>query len=756
MSMKITQVHATSNAEQSARCLKACRQQATAHNLAVEHLLENPDEPLRGNGKTTEGRGLIALWTEWAREKPWMKAIPEAAWKAALMGAKIRANAWRRKKEEHQAIAEARRRSRKRVPADIRQYNGDAARLFISRKRRDGKETNVYRVLDGVQRTGAHTLTVPGIGEIQTVEKVPSRRLHGGVVLQTKRGRTKTAKRGSETTHWRIDLETEQRKAEAPGEPDDDRGPRAGEPKRTSAEEPQPSGRLASQPAPATATTTAELETEDETTVGEPQRLHITAHTDAEARHANQDEWAYRLVEITRDGAASTGRQGYSNLERAEAGRTKGGQGETAAIAQVRRAGSDLLRIDDEWVANATPTLTYDEGDPPSENRKPGASRAQAVSVDEIVRGTVPAEWRGRTALSPEGHGVLWTGTKFERVTEHRYRPAGAEEPIYAWSILATDDWRRRTLVSEQIRTEQRRTVLPIDKEQGRAWGLPRNAAYVILEPATGPAAPGAPATRNAVPVLEAELDQLARAEALRPETRSGPYFRAAEVGTGGWHKPGTEAFTRRELAQERTGDTSGAVIVESDGLEDGVTTIDGRPATGDGAIGRQTYEHPVAHQQDAPGRMRLDETGNGHVYDGRDLIRIENGKVPPDEAGPEGMPAWVYGVLAKASPTPRHKSVHGIIVQLTAAERKEWNLPEEAHQALVLRHRNKTDELEVSLVTRAGMQEWRNQRGHLVPVGTWRRTNKLPDEIAGNRTEEASRPGWRTASGRRAAGKQG
>ena len=751
--MKITQFHATSNAEQSARCLKACRQQATAHNLAIEHLLENPDEPLGGNGETTKGRGLIARWAEWARDKPWMKAIPEPAWQVALVRAKMRATAWKRKKQEHQVIAETRRKAGKRVPADVRQYNDDAAKLFISRKRQNSKSTNVYRVFGGVQRTGTHTLTIPGIGEIQTIEKVPALQLRGAVVLQTKRRRTKTAQRVNETRGWRIDLETEQHKPQAPHQPDKDGRTPAEDRRSTSAEEQQTTEGVARPAAPAAHTRTADGEKNQETRFQEPQGLRIGAPEAAERHSSEQDERAYRLVELTKDGAASTERQGYSSLEAAEAARANNGQGATAAIARVQRSGSDLLRIDGEWLADATPKLTYSEEHRPTDSRKASSSRAQTVSADEIMAGTVPTEWRGRSALSPEGHGVLWTGTTFERVTEHRYQPGGQTDPIYAWSILATDNWRKRTLESEQRRTEHRRTVLPIDEDQRHAWGLPQNTAYVILEPASDPAATEGARARNAVPVLEAELDQLARAEALRPETRSGPYFRAAEVSTVGWHKTGTEAFTRIELAEERAGDTSGTVIVESDGLDDGVTTIDGRPAAANGAIGRPTYEHPVAHQQDAPGSMRLDEEGNGHVYDGRELIRIESGKVPPDEAGPAGMPAWVYGVLAKASPTPRHKSVHGIIVQVTAAERKEWNLPEEAHQALVLRHRNKTDELEVSLVTRAGMQGWRDMKGHLVPVGTWRRTNKLPDEIAGNRTDEASRPRWRRAAGKRPPG---
>ena len=742
--MKILRIHTVSDAEQSKRCLRACRQQATAHNLAMEYLIEHPDEPLHGPGKGKGKRGLIARWKEWGEEKPWARAIPEAAWQAALLQARLRFTLWKRKEENRETGSKQRRGRKKRAAAAA--ARNDTAGLFVSRRRQDRKRTNYYRALNQVRRTGPRTIAIPGIGELRTVEKVPpSRRLRSATVIEAKRGPRQGTGTTSGQRFWNIDVVTTHHRE---SEPEGARPAESTAVTATSTTE-EPRGEASEGPCGAGPPTRAvEIarqqagQTEDTPAAGDAYTKSGQADEPADG---DENEWAYRLVEMTTEGAAPTKRQGFGTFTAAKTERVESGRKRTAAIARVRREDSDLLRVDEEWLPDATPTLDYSGNRGGAEHRQLQERKAQPVEPEEIVAGTVPDEWRGESRLSPEGNGVLWTGTKFVPVREHQYAAEEGGATLYAWSIHATDDWRRRTLESEQERTRYRNTVLAVDEEQRAAWNLPRNTGYLVLEQnQDGQGGTDGAGVRNAVPVLDLEIAQLADADALRPETRSGPYYRSMQVGAAGWEATDTHAFTRCERAQEEAGESGSRVIVQSDGLDDGVTRIDGRPPAGGEPIGKSTYQRPMAHQADAPGSVQLDEKGNGYVYDGRNLIRIEDGTVPPASRGPVGMPAWVYGVLAKASPTPRHKSVHGILVQVTAAERKQWNLPDNVHEVLVLRHRNKTDELEVQLVTREAMQKWRNAKGHVVAIGTWRTARKMPEEIAGTATEGANRTGWR------------
>ena len=324
----------------------------------------------------------------------------------------------------------------------------------------------------------------------------------------------------------------------------------------------------------------------------------------------------------------------------------------------------------------------------------------------------MPEAWRGLALTDAQGNGVVWTGDTFGPVAGHLYEENG--RLVYAWSELATKAWRERTADSALERERDRSALVAVDAGERREWNLPRGTAYLLLEPEVD----GSP-VRNAVPVLEEEIAQLAAADGLRPETTAGPFYRPAVVSADGWRKRGREAFTNPAGAREAARETAGAVVVESDGLADDVTMVDGRPSAGSEPAGPRGRERAVAHRADAVGSVALDDDGNGYAYDGRKLVRIENGRVADGAGGPAGMPAWVYGVLARARPSPREPNVRGVLVALTSADRRRWQLPNNAHQALVTRRGTRTEQLEVQLVTRTGMEAWRRNESHLIAVGT-------------------------------------
>ena len=86
----------------SRRIYDASRQQAAAHNRAVEHLLDQPETPLRKSSKQGAA-GLQGLWLDWRAEGSGLDEILQAIWRPGVALAKTRVDAWEGKNAEDAA-----------------------------------------------------------------------------------------------------------------------------------------------------------------------------------------------------------------------------------------------------------------------------------------------------------------------------------------------------------------------------------------------------------------------------------------------------------------------------------------------------------------------------------------------------------------------------------------------------------------------------------------------------------------------------
>ena len=522
--MKTTAVQVKPGLEQSRRCLAACRQQAAIHNRAMRELIEHPDEPVASRDGTP-AEGLLGRRADWSREEPWIRQVPEPAWQAAIMVAKLRHEAWKRSRGARAAESDERHGRHSR--------NGHrrTAELFIRQKRQERRNASIYRVLGGVRIHDARRIEIPGIGILETVEKLPVTEHTGSAaVVETKRSRRNgSSRRGWRTWTVRIDHTSAAEAAE--------RAP--------ATEEETPAGsETEAKEADGNAAVTATEEAAAETPAAEV----AEAEDDGAANGAGSERgeavdeslWAYRLVEATTGGASSIDRKGYGTVASARAARKQDGLESITAIARVRRAETDLLQIDGEWVAGATPALDYGVGD--ERPSLPGArTAAERVEAGAIVAETVPEAWRGLALTDAQGNGVVWTGDTFGPVAGHLYEENG--RLVYAWSERATKAWRERTADSALERERDRSALVAVDAGERREWNLPRGTAYLLLEPEVD----GSP-VRNAVPVLEEEIAQLAAADGAAAgddgrtvlPARGGIRRRLAEARPRGLHEPRT------------------------------------------------------------------------------------------------------------------------------------------------------------------------------------------------------------------------
>ena len=161
-----TRAYVIWDAETSRRIWNACRQQDAAHNRAVEHLLDHPDEPLRRS--TAKGHvGLQGRWLSWRAAREALADIPQAIRRGGVSAAHSRVRAWENTNAVHaEAVVEA-AGSGKPIPRRVERRTPTPARLYRRRKDSDRKRRNHCRILEGVRKVDAHTLRVPGIGDLR-------------------------------------------------------------------------------------------------------------------------------------------------------------------------------------------------------------------------------------------------------------------------------------------------------------------------------------------------------------------------------------------------------------------------------------------------------------------------------------------------------------------------------------------------------------------------------------------------------------
>ena len=129
-------LHVPWDVDASERLYGACRTQDACWNLALDFLIEQPDEPLRKSNRLGV-KGLQGRWLEWREDHQWTKNVPQAIWRGGVLRAKEQVERWEAVNESHaktclKAIDEKRQIPR-RVP---RRFPG-ATKLYRRRKDRD-------------------------------------------------------------------------------------------------------------------------------------------------------------------------------------------------------------------------------------------------------------------------------------------------------------------------------------------------------------------------------------------------------------------------------------------------------------------------------------------------------------------------------------------------------------------------------------------------------------------------------------------
>lgn len=103
------------DAESSERLYAACRTQDACWNLALEFLMERPDEPLR-KSKGLGIKGLQGRWLEWREEHEWAKNVPQATLRGGVLRAKEQMERWEEVNEAHMKACLKAREDGKDIP----------------------------------------------------------------------------------------------------------------------------------------------------------------------------------------------------------------------------------------------------------------------------------------------------------------------------------------------------------------------------------------------------------------------------------------------------------------------------------------------------------------------------------------------------------------------------------------------------------------------------------------------------------------
>ena len=164
-------LHVPWEAESSERLYRACRTQDACWNLALEFLIEHPNEPLRKSTRLGI-KGLQGRWLEWREEHEWAKKVPQAIWRGGVLRAKEQVERWETVNEGHGKTCLAALDEGKEIPRRIQRRFPDPSKLYRRRKDRDRQRRNTCIVTEGVQCVDAHTLHIPGVGRVPVRERM--------------------------------------------------------------------------------------------------------------------------------------------------------------------------------------------------------------------------------------------------------------------------------------------------------------------------------------------------------------------------------------------------------------------------------------------------------------------------------------------------------------------------------------------------------------------------------------------------------
>lgn len=482
------------------------------------------------------------------------------------------------------------------------------------------------------------------------------------------------------------------------------------------------SGRL---PAPAPAQTargeTAPL------TADEP--LPADFHAPAPYTPQNAVPTAYRLVRFGPDGIEAVERRGYGSLRIAALAAAE--RPDECAISCVEIETSDLLSVDGKLVNDAARALEYDARRPPPkpEYQFLYSPRGRDRNVGTLLDETVPGSWLGQAHVGSDGAGIVWTSTGIAEVRDYEYTRDTVPERLFFWSIAVTEAWKKR------VPPESRKNhpeLLPVSAADAERWRVPAGTTLLLLKPAPKEATDQ---VRNAIPVQEGAIDALMHVNPFGDASDRESWYRAVKLGTRGWEPlskcaHSTEKGATEEAIRNDFWD-SDVIIVRANGLEPDITIIDGKLASQSPLRTVPDRSEVVVYYNPATaGEAALDDDGNGYVFDGERLVRVENGKVAPGQNAPGKLPSWIYEVLRAANINPSQRNVHGIIVRIGTEIRQKHQLDDEVRAALLSRRTTRRHELYVRTLTLAELRALEGNEAIHLSMGRTGSDEQLPHKL--------------------------
>lgn len=205
----------------SRRIWEASRQQAAAHNRAVEELIQRPGTKLRRLDR--EGTlGLQGLWLRWREEAPALAGFLQAIWRPGVKLAKTRVDAWEATNQEQlEAFLTDQKNQQDDKAQDKKpQHSGrrkiSTDSLFRRRKSHDRHHRNRLVADERIRTIEPKTIRVPGVGDVHLREALPDgfKIRSATFVERTPRARGHNLK--PEERSWQVHLTT---KVDAPLRP---------------------------------------------------------------------------------------------------------------------------------------------------------------------------------------------------------------------------------------------------------------------------------------------------------------------------------------------------------------------------------------------------------------------------------------------------------------------------------------------------------------------------------------------------------
>lgn len=428
----------------------------------------------------------------------------------------------------------------------------------------------------------------------------------------------------------------------------------------------------------------------------------------------------YRLVRLESGGLSGHDRHAYRTLGNALNAQKRDG---SVAIALCEGIDRDIALIDGEWTDN--PRVGYPNTGP--------YINGPEIAEDRLMPKTQPGMWFGQTFLNGMGTGHVWSGKRMLPVRKYRIDcgPAWPDyDGLYAASIAASYHWWETT--HRRPDELQAPAVICIDSTAGdhlrRRADIPFATEYLMLLPSASEkdwpydeayvnAEEHIRPPRHLVPVAERTLRALERLDIHEPRPEDTWYYRWTEVTPQGVVAADRQVYTnpasctRPPYRSHSDAEETIWAVCRTKGLPADAETVDGRPFVTDARrTAANDFERIVNMYNAVPGRMIVDDNGDGLLYDGDTLRRIENLKHREPDSRIDGQPAWIMSALKRAGMSPADVNVHGVLVQMTSAECREIGLPPETRGVLFLREGQKRSTANAIPLTREQLNELRTR----------------------------------------------